>query len=75
MSIANTPTPLYRNLKVEGATELFIYKLSQLFFATLATTTEEYDALFDDTFKSSQWIDWARRTRKKNLPHLHPTPT
>jgi len=44
----------FRNLKVEGATELFITKLAQLFFATLATTTEEYNTLFDDTFKSSE---------------------
>lgn len=50
----------FRRLKMEGSTELFVFKLSQMFFGLLRSTCHEFGYLFDNSAKSS-YVRWAEQ--------------
>ena len=51
----------FRSLKIEGATDLYINKLSRVFFTGLRNTVQEFNISFSDPFSRSDFVCWAVR--------------
>lgn len=49
-----------KHLKMEGAMELYIAKLSRLFFVSLKEAAVEFGKLFTASERKSAYMDWAR---------------
>eukprot|EP00047_Mylnosiga_fluctuans_P015581 m.47737 g.47737 ORF g.47737 m.47737 type:complete len:631 (-) comp5996_c0_seq2:202-2094(-) len=50
----------FRRLKMEGSTELFVFKLSQMFYGLLRSTRHEFGYLFDNS-ATSAYVRWAHQ--------------
>eukprot|EP00055_Hartaetosiga_balthica_P004341 m.11221 g.11221 ORF g.11221 m.11221 type:complete len:654 (+) comp3798_c0_seq1:15-1976(+) len=55
----------FRNLRVEGSTELFVRKLSIKLFTVFKTTTIEFAELFHDVVSQSAFVTWVNAEMKE----------